>query len=353
MTARFRDSGTICDRQQESITLQLYYGAPGHMADTLAEILVERAKAGVRVFVLYDAFGTVDMPAPHREALRAAGVLVEPFRPIRLSTLHLAQNRSHVRGIIIDGRIGWTGGFGIDEKWYGNGQTHSAWRETNARFEGPAVRQLQAAFAAAWVEATGELVTGRGSLETYADGVDMAGLLSTSPTLGSTAAERFYALSIAAARKSLYITNSYFAPDRSFVEMLAAAARRGVDVRVLTAGPLTDVAVVRLAGRASYDRLLAAGVRIYEWRPTTLHAKTFVIDGEWATIGSMNFDNRSLALNDEATLMVRDRTFGHRMDDIFMADLTNAEAITAERFHQRSWIARVAEQAAGLFTRVL
>lgn len=338
---------------QESITLQLYYGAPGHMADTLNEILVERAKAGVRVFVLYDAFGTVDMPAGHREALRAAGVLVEPFRPIRLSTLHLAQNRSHVRGIIIDGRIGWTGGFGIDEKWYGDGHTLGSWRETNARFEGPAVRQLQAAFAAAWVEATGELVTGRGSLQTYADGVDMAGLLFTSPTLGSTAAERFYALSIAAARKTLYITNSYFAPDRSFVDMLAAAAHRGVDVRVLTAGPLTDVAVVRLAGRASYDTLLAAGVRIYEWRPTTLHAKTFVIDGEWATIGSMNFDNRSLALNDEATLMVRDPTFGHQMNDIFMADLANAEVITAERFDQRLWMARIAERAAGLFTRLL
>jgi cardiolipin synthase len=305
------------------------------------------------VFVLYDAFGTVDMPTSHREALRAAGVLVEPFRPIRLSTLHLAQNRSHVRGIIIDGRIGWTGGFGIDEKWAGDGHTDGAWRETNARFEGPAVRQLQAAFAAAWVEATGELVTGRGSLQTYTDGVDLAGLLSTSPTLGSTAAERFYALSIAAARKTLYITNSYFAPDRSFVEMLVAAARRGVDVRVLTAGPLTDVAIVRLAGRASYDRLLASGVRVYEWRPTTLHAKTFVIDGEWATIGSMNFDNRSLALNDEATLMVRDRTFGGQMNELFLADLANAEAITAQRFHQRPWMARLAEQAAGLFTRLL
>jgi cardiolipin synthase len=153
--------------------------------------------------------------------------------------------------------------------------------------------------------------------------------------------------------RRLYITNSYFAPDRSFVEMLAAAARRGVDVRVLTSGPLTDVAVVRLAGRASYDRLLAAGVRIYEWRPTTLHANTFVIDGEWATIGSMNFDNRSLALNDESTLMVRDRTFGHQMDELFAADLTNAEAITAELFLQRSWIERIAEQAAGLLTRLL
>ena len=183
----------------------------------------------MRVFVLYDAFGTVDMPADHRDALRAGGVLVEPFRPIRLSTLHLAQNRSHVRGIVIDGRVAWTGGFGIDDKWFGDGRTNGSWRETNVRFEGPAVRQLQAAFAAAWVEATGVLVTGRGTLTEYEDGVAAAGLLHTSPTLGSTAAERFFALSIAAARKTLYITNAYFAPDRNFIDLLVAAAqaRRG------------------------------------------------------------------------------------------------------------------------------
>ena len=134
---------------KQSITLQLYYGAPGRMADTLGQILIERAKAGVRVLVLYDAFGTVDIPASHRDALRAAGIVVEPFRPIRLSTLHLAQNRSHVRGIVIDSRVGWTGGFGIDDKWFGDGRTNGSWRETNVRFEGPAVRQLQAAFVAA------------------------------------------------------------------------------------------------------------------------------------------------------------------------------------------------------------
>jgi cardiolipin synthase A/B len=338
---------------RRSITLQLYYGNAGRMGDTLRQILIERARAGVRVFLLYDAFGSQGIPRNHLSALRAGGVSAEPFRPLRLSTLHLFQNRSHVRGIVVDGRVGWTGGFGIDDKWLGDGHTGGSWRETNVRFEGPAVRQLQAAFAASWAEATGSLFTGRATVDRYEGGVAAAGLLSTSPTLGSTAAERFFAISIAGARKTLYITNSYFAPDRSFVELLAAAARRGVDVRVLTTGPLTDVAVVRLAGRSSYDRLLAAGVRIYEWRPTTLHAKTFVIDGEWATIGSMNFDNRSLALNDEATLMVRDRMFGHQMNEIFMADLTNAEAITAEQFHQRSWIERIAEQAAGLFTRLL
>jgi cardiolipin synthase len=336
-----------------SITLQLYYGAPGRMADTLRQILIERARAGVRVLVLYDAFGSSGIPADHRDALRAAGIAVEPFRPIRLSSLHLAQNRSHVRGVIIDSRIGWTGGFGIDDKWFGDGQTRGSWRETNVRFEGAAVRQLQAAFVAAWTEATGVLFTGRATLPQAESGGATAGLLHTAPTLGSTAAERFFALSIAGARKTLYITNAYFAPDRSFVELLVAAARRGVDVRILTAGARTDVNIVRQAGRAWYDTLLQAGVRIYEWQPTTLHAKTFVVDGEWVTVGSMNFDNRSMALNDESTLMVLDRALGKQMNGIFFDDLKHAQEISVASFRQRSWLARLAEQGANLITRLL
>ena len=338
---------------QRSITLQLYYGAPGRLADTLSEILRERAKAGVRVFVLYDAFGTVDIPKDHRDGLRAAGIVVEPFRPIRLSTLHLAQNRSHVRGIVIDSRVGWTGGFGIDDKWSGDGRSNGSWRETNVRFEGPAVRQLQAAFAAAWVEATGVMFTGRATIEAQPDAAAAAALLYTTPTLGSTAAERFFALSIAAARKTLYITNSYFAPDRNFIDLLAAAARRGVDVRILTSGPRTDVHVVRLAGRAWYETLLGSGVRVYEWQPTTLHAKTFVVDGEWLTVGSMNFDNRSMALNDEATLMVLDRKLGDEMNRMFLDDVRHAEEITVESFRARSWLQRIAERGANWLTRLL
>ena len=337
----------------QSITLQVYYGAPGRMADTLRQILIERARAGVRVFVLHDAFGTLDIPAQDRDLLRNAGVTVAAFRPLRLSTLHLAQNRSHVRGVVVDSRIGWTGGFGIDDKWFGDGRSNGSWRETNVRFEGPAVRQLQAAFAAAWVEATGVLFTGRASLAPQEHGVTSAGLLYTSPTLGSTPAERFYALSIAGARKTIYITSAYFAPDRNFVELLAAAAHRGVDVRILTAGPSTDVNIVRLAGRAWYDTLLTAGVRLYEWQPSTLHAKTFVVDGEWLTIGSMNFDNRSMALNDEATLMVLDRAVGGEMHRVFVEDLRYAHEITADPFRRRSWFARASERAASFFTRLL
>ena len=338
---------------QHSITLQLYYGAPGRLAESLQQVLLERASAGVRVYVLYDAFGTVDIPTAHREALRAGGVIVQPFRPLRLSTLHLAQNRSHVRGIVIDSRIGWTGGFGIDDKWFGDGRTNGSWRETNVRFEGPAVRQLQAGFAAAWVEATGVLFTGHATLAPQDNGATAAGLLYTSPTLGSTAAERFFASSIAGARKTLYITNSYFAPDRSFVALLTGAARRGVDVRILTAGPRTDVTIVRLAGRAWYEVLLDAGVRVYEWQPSTLHAKTFVVDGQWSTVGSMNFDNRSMALNDEATLMALDSGIGQQMDRMFLDDLRYAEEMTSSGFRQRSWFQRMGEWGANMVTRLL
>jgi cardiolipin synthase len=244
------------------------------------------------------------------------------------------------------------GGFGIDDKWWGDGHTNGSWRETNVRFEGPAVRQLEAAFAAAWAEATGVLFTGRLTAESQASGVT-AGLLYTTPTLGSTAAERFLALSIAGARKTLYITNPYFVPDANFIEMLAATATRGVDVRILTGGPGTDTNFVRMAGRGTYAALLDAGVRIYEWQPTALHAKTFVVDGEWSAIGSMNFDNRSMALNDESTLMVLDPGVGAQMIRLFFDDLQHATEITGAGFRRRPWHERVAERAANLLTRLL
>jgi cardiolipin synthase len=187
----------------------------------------------------------------------------------------------------------------------------------------------------------------------YEDGVTLAGVLYTNPSLGSTAAERFLALSIAGAQDTLYFTNAYFAPDQNFVELFAAAAERGVDVRILSGGPTTDVHTLRFAGRASYEALLSAGVRLYEWKPTTLHAKTFVADGLWATIGSMNLDNRSLALNDESTLMILDARIGEQMNAIFLDDLKHAEEIQAADFLRRPWWERILERAARLVTRLL
>ena len=337
---------------RRSITFQMYYLAPGRVADTLAAILAERARAGVPVWMLYDAFGS-GLPDDYFERLRSAGVRAVAFRPLRLRNLWVVQNRSHVRGIVVDGRIGWTGGFGIDDKWLGAGRRAGEWRDTNVRFAGPAVLQLEAAFVAGWAEATGELLTGRMAVDRYEGGVARAGLLFTAPTLGSTPAERYLALSIAGARERLYITNAYFAPDENFVALLARAARRGVDVRILVGGPSTDVGAARLAARGRYEALLEAGARVYEYQETTLHAKTFVVDGLWVSIGTMNFDNRSLALNDESTLMVLDSVAGRRMEAVFLEDLGYALEIDLTAFRRRPWLERVAEWAANLFTRLL
>lgn len=338
---------------RRSITVQMYYAQPGKVADQLRDVLVERALAGVPVFFLYDAFGSNKLKKSYLAALREAGVRAVPFRPIRFRNLWVVQNRSHVRGIVIDNQIGWTGGFGFDDKWLGDGRTNLAWRDTNVRFEGPAVQQLQAAFAAGWAEATGELFSGRITVTVCDGGVAQAGVLATAPTLGSTPAERFLALSIAGAQKRLYITNAYFAPDRNFVAMLVDAADRGVDVRVLVGGPRTDVRAARLAAHSRYDRLLVAGVRVFEYQPSTLHAKTFVVDGYWTAIGTMNFDNRSLALNDEATLMVLDAPFGNRMEAVFNDDLKRSEEIDLKTFRKRPRLARIAEWGANLIAPLL
>ena len=337
---------------RRTITIQMYYAEPGRVADSLGAILVERARAGVIVDLLYDAFGS-NFPDAYLARLRSAGVHAVAFRPLSFQNLWIVQNRSHVRGIVVDGRIGWTGGFGIDDKWLGAGHQPSEWRETNVRFEGPAVLQLEAAFVAAWSEATGELFTGRPTIEAADGGVARAGLLFTAPTLGSTAAERYLALSIAGARERLYVTNAYFAPDANFVALLTRAARRGVDVRLLVGGPLTDVRVARLAAHARFDSLLTAGVRVFEYQPTTLHAKTFVVDGIWSSVGTMNFDNRSLALNDESTLMVLDSTVGGRMERVFLDDLRNAKEIHLATFRRRPWAQRVEEWFANQIVRVL
>ena len=334
------------------ITVQMYYAEPGRVADSLGTILAERAGAGVRVYLLYDAFGS-NLPGAYVARLRAAGVRVVAFRPLRFRNLWVVQNRSHVRGVVIDGRAGWTGGFGIDDKWLGRGHRPGEWRETNVRFEGPAVLQLEAAFIAAWSEATGELFTGRSTPEVLDGGVARAGLLYTAPTLGSTAAERYMALSIAGARERIYVTNAYFAPDNNFLALLTRAARRGVDVRLLVGGPMTDVRMARLAAHARFDSLLSAGVRVYEYQPTTLHAKTFVVDGLWVSVGTMNFDNRSLALNDESTLMVLDSTAGKRMETVFHDDLRDAKEIDLATFRRRPWTQRIAEWAANQIVRVL
>jgi cardiolipin synthase len=336
-----------------SISVQMYYALSGEVTETLATILIERALAGVSVYVIYDAFGANALGGGYAEKLRKAGIQVVAFRPLRFRNLWVVQNRAHIRGIVIDADVGWTGGFGFDDKWLGDGRAGTGWRDTSVRIRGPAVLQLAEPAAAAWAEATGDLFTGRVDPPRCEGGVAAAALLYTAPTLGSTPAERYLALSIAGAQHKLFITNAYFAPDKNFVALLVDAARRGVDVQLLVGGPRTDVRVARLAAHGRYDELLAAGVHIYEYEPTTLHAKTFVVDGVWSSVGTMNFDNRSLALNDEVTLMVLDARFGTRMEAMFKDDLERAIPVDAAAFHRRPLFEHVKEWGANQITRLL
>jgi cardiolipin synthase len=360
---------------RETITVQMYYSQPGAVADTMAAILAERAKAGVNVLLLLDAFGSQNLTDEWHDALRAAGVKVELLRPLHWYTLHKAANRSHVRVVVVDGRIGYTGGFGLADYWLGDGRSENEWRESNVRFRGPAVNALQAAFATAWAEVTGVLLTGQTYYPDWPDAVDstaappadtvpapdsgaarpatLAGLLFTQPTDGSTAAERFLALTIAGATQRLWIANSYFVPNDDFKELLERAARRGVDVRILTVSDATDVATTRYAGRARFESLLEAGVRIFEYQPTMMHGKTIVADGYFATIGSMNFDNRSLAFNSESSLVVLDSAFAREMERTYEEDLRHSKEILLPEFRQRGAWQRVLETGATLLTRLL
>jgi cardiolipin synthase len=342
-----------------SITIQLYYCEPGRMADELSSILVERARAGVRILFLYDAFGT-SFKKEYLDGLRAGGVRAEPFRPVAIMALNKVQHRAHIRVICIDDKIGWTGGFGISDKWFGNGRSKDQWRDTNVRFSGPAVNQLQMAFAACWTESTGDLLiapvkvpeeeeAGAGKV----DGAVVAGVLHASPSVGSTEAERFFVYSIASARKTLYITNSYFVPDREIRAQIADTARRGVDTRILTVSAATDVKSTWYAGRARYEELLRAGVRIFEYQPVMMHAKTLTVDGRWAAAGSMNADNRSLSLNEETVLMMLDVDAAQTLERQFLDDLGYAKEILLEEFSKRGRIDRIKESICYSIWRVL
>ena len=340
----------------QTITIQMYYAEPGKIADTLSAILQERARAGVSVHLLMDAFGAQHITKGYLDTLKAAGVHTAKFRPVHWYEMQKLQNRSHDRVIVVDGRVGFTGGFGVADKWLGNGHSKDQWRDTDVRFTGPAVTQLQATFADSWVEATGVLLTGEKYFPkepTKEEPAEVAGLLDAQPTIGSTPAERFLALSIAGARHRLFITNSYFVPNHDFKQLLIEASKRGVDVRILTVGPESDVKVTRYAGRKQYDDLLKGGVRIFEFAPTMMHAKTLVADGMWASVGTMNFDNRSMVFNNECNLNVLDAATGAMMDSVFLNDLKYSKEITRAEFEKRGIIQRILEVGSSALARLL
>jgi cardiolipin synthase len=323
---------------QDTLTIETYVYWQGDIATELAEAICERAQAGVECRVLLDAIGSAKMDPRVIKQMREAGAEVVRFRPPKPHLLRRADNRSHRRVIVVDGRVGFTGGGGIAAEWEGNGDGPDHGRDTHFRVEGPIVHALQGAFGEHWVEATGEALVGEHFLpevEPFEGGVTMQ-LVRSGARVGDSNIEILYYLAIASAEKSIELTAAYFAPRPPFVEALCEAASRGVKVDVLVPGSHTDKEFVRTAGRAVYEELLECGVGIHEYEPTMLHAKCMVIDGCWASVGTANFDNRSFQLNDELSLSVFDGDVASRLSDVFANDLEHSEQIEPDKWRQRS-----------------
>ena len=323
----------------------------GDIAVQVAEAVSERARAGVRCNVLLDAFGAARMDDRLVDRMQAAGVHIERFRPIRPFRLGHANHRTHRKILVADGVVGMTGGVGIAAEWTGDAQDPSHWRDTHVRVRGPVVRGLQGAFLENWLEATGELLCGEGylpQLEPVDGGAPMQMIVS-SAGVGHTATEAMYYLAIASSRTSVRLTTAYFAPRAAFVQALVNAARRGVDVQVLVPGHHIDKPVVREAGRDVYPPLLDAGVRIHEYQPTMLHAKSLIVDGGWCSIGSANFDNRSFALNDEATLCAQSAQVAALLENAFTTDVEASRHVTTDDIRTAHPLARLRQKSTMLF----
>ena len=328
-----------------SISYAEYFYADGGPSREIAEALAERCRAGVVGNILLDGFGTLSMPAEYIGLLKDAGCHVATFRPLgRWVSLGRHNKRNHRRILVADGRVAITGGSGVSDKWTGNGRIEGHWRDTDVRIEGPAVRNVQSAFLENWREATGELLGGEQYVagERRAAGDARAQIIKSSPAGGSYQMYTMYLLAIAAARRSILLTNPYFLPDGRMEEALLAAAARGVRGLALTPGKI-DHNVVRAASRRGFGRLMQGGIEIYEYQAALLHAKTMLVDGVWATVGSTNFDNRSFALNDELNVVLYDRAVVGRLATAFEADLRHARRVTYEAWQGRGLRARLLE----------
>ena len=329
---------------RKTITYAQYVFEEGAPAADTAQALAERCRAGVKVHVLVDAVGSIMMPQQYRDWITEAGCQVVSYRPLSPWTIDRANYRNHRRILVVDGRIGVTGGSGTSGKWSGNGKQEGQWRDTDMRVEGPVVSQLQGAFAENWLEATGAAIGGpdyfpwplerRGNVD--------AQIVRSSPAGGSVAMYTMFLLAMASARHSIYITNPYFVPDDKMIETLIQARERGVRVVLILPGAI-DHNLVRQASRAQLGRLLKAGIKIYEYKAALLHAKTMVIDSMWATVGSTNLDRRSFELNEELNLVVYDGEIARRLEQVFVADLEQSREVTYQQWAHRGIFSRFLE----------
>ncbi|HZO02508.1 MAG TPA: cardiolipin synthase [Burkholderiales bacterium] len=352
--AFFPDMLKAIGAAQKTITFESYIYWSGETGAAFTQALIERARNGVKVHVLFDALGSGKIDKRFVAEMKAAGIEVEKYNPWRWDTLARMNNRTHRKIMVIDGRVGYTGGAGIGDEWRGNAQDPQHWRDTQYRVEGPVVGQMQAAFIENWIEVTGRVLHGEEYFPELARaGSQAAQFIVTSPGGGSESMQLMYLMSIAAAAESIQISAAYFVPDEVEARALAAAAKRGVRVQLIVPGPQTDSPLVRRASRSTWGQLLRAGVEFYEFQPTFFHCKVMVVDELWVSVGSTNFDARSFSVNDEANLNVYDREFAAAQVRIFDADLKRSRRVSQEEWENRPWTEKLWEHTVGLFSSQL
>ena len=331
------------------ISFETYIFDEGEMGTAFSTALADAARRGVRVRLLVDAVGAKWMDGMDARRMLDAGVEIASFNPLHWYSIEEINYRTHRKILVIDGEVGFTGGAGVADHWMGNADSRERWRDTHVEVRGPAVTQLEAAFYENWAE-TGHISAAELDLDPPPAQTGARSIVAwSSPTGGANEVKLLFLLSVAAARRTLDIQSPYLVLDDSTRYVIFEARRRGVRVRLLVEGELTDARPVKFASRADYDGLLANGIEIFEYQPTMMHVKATVVDGAWSVIGSTNFDNRSFELNDEINVAVESTDIARKLTEDFEADLRRSLRLELERWRQRPFSHKAREEMWSLF----
>ncbi|EUC18022.1 cardiolipin synthase [Paraburkholderia hospita] len=334
---------------QKTITFETFIYWSGAIGEQIASALSEKARAGVAVHVLLDWVGSQKMDRHYLQMLKDAGAEVIQYHKPHWTGLGRMNDRTHRKLLVIDGRIGFTGGVGIAQEWTGHAQDDMHWRDSHFRVTGPVVGHMQAVFMDNWIKATGKVLHGPDYFpETEEVGDGLAHMFSSSPSGGSDDMQLMYLMAITAATHSIHLASAYFVPDKLTINAIVEAAKRGVDVRIITPGKHIDTHTVREASRACWGPLLEAGVQMFEYQPTMFHVKLLVVDDYLVSVGSTNFDSRSFKLNDEANLNIYDEAFACRQTQIFADDLAKSKRVTLDDWNRRPWTRKLVDRAVAL-----
>lgn len=308
------------------------------------DALTEKARAGIEVRVLLDGVGSGwSLDNSDVRMMTNAGCKFDYYHPVASWRMDRTNRRSHRRVMVVDGRVGFTGGAAFSDKWSGHAQDEHHWRDTHVRIEGPLVNDLQTAFQGHWVKTYGEALTGAGQFPALPPAGELKAQIVESHSFSNAPVPMVQAVTFAAAEQRIWITNPYCTPTDDQVDLLVQAVHRGVDVRLLLPGPHNDQPLTQSAGRTAYGRMLEGGVKIFEYQPTMIHAKTMVADGMFSMIGSSNLDARSSEINEEIDVVVYDDGFGRQMEETFQKDLLQSREYTLQEFKSRSLWERTTE----------